>query len=508
MKKIILIFFLFLPAFVCHGESFRLYIGLTQPITPAVSGEKNNILLMSVDILQKLGLDYRSAGLNTLELTRSGKKLSLHSYMEMPCIDIRELADVLNIDYYRQNSSVRIHNRIISVSAENGFVNIETAFAGTFEYFYRNNSLIVDLVGSSYTPNIPTANRDSDNIRNILIGQETLDAVRVMFPLKYTSGTTQKKRVQSTVLNIKLEKTAGNIISSVKEISAYSQGYDTYLIIKGGAGSKYEIKEDMYTGYTEILFSGIKFPKDLQKKIKTGIVDFQVMPNRIVCSAPSVCETETNTNLSDLIIKFSPAKGTGISVKNLRVCIDPGHGNNDPGTVYKKICEKDINFRAAQFLKEELESRGAKVFMTRDENGFLSLAERGQLAIDKECHIFISLHTNSCKGENRVSGLETYYRGNMLSAEYLGINVHSELTKIIPIPDKKLKKDTVLYKTGLGVLRKCNSGGVPGILIEMGFINHSEDRKYLLDDEYLKSISKAVSDGVEKYCTGKPINKM
>ena len=283
---------------------------------------------------------------------------------------------------------------------------------------------------------------------------------------------------------------------------------DNIIHIKGGANLKYTINEDMDTGKITISFSNGSFNGNLQKVHKTGLMSFTVTKNTITTMSNEIKGIKTEYKLSDLIITLSPPKGVGVNIKNLRVTIDPGHGDKDVGAKYKTLYEKDINYRAAIALKKELEARGVLVYMTRGENGFLSLAQRGQVAIDTDSDIFISLHTNSTAKENKASGLETYYRGAMFSAEYLGRCLHGEMVKGLPIPNKGLKKDTVLYSSGLGVLRKCNSGGIPCVLIELGFINHSTDRAYLQSDEYLANIAKAIADGVEEYITGKPLNQL
>ena len=85
--------------------------------------------------------------------------------------------------------------------------------------------------------------------------------------------------------------------------------------------------------------------------------------------------------------------------------------------------------------------------------------------------------------------------------------MNTQIIKNLKIPNKGLKKDTSLYSTGLGVLRKCNSDNIPCLLIELGFINHSTDRAYLQDKDYNNYIAKSVADGIEEYIKGLPYGK-
>ena len=54
------------------------------------------------------------------------------------------------------------------------------------------------------------------------------------------------------------------------------------------------------------------------------------------------------------------------------IVIDPGHGGRDPGTMFGKIYEKDINLEISKVLEKELSSRGAIVYMIRNDDSDLS----------------------------------------------------------------------------------------------------------------------------------------
>ena len=506
--KIIFIILILCLALGVYGEDFKVYIGLTQPITPAMCIEKNNKILMSLDVLSKLDLDFRASGLNMLLLEKSKKNLHIYNQYEMPFIDIVELCDVLGVDYIRRNNNITIYNKILSATCEGGFVSVEFAFASTYEYSYWNNCLVVDLIGSVHNQNALAINRDSQNVGDIIFGQVTLDSARCMFKLNQPVPNTKPTRLSGSSLYLKLNigtKVKNFIVDNMK---IYANFRDNIIHIKGGANLKYTINEDMNTGKITFSFTNGSFNGNLQKVHNTGNMSFTVTKNTITTVSNEIKGIKTENKLSDLIITLSPPKGVGVNIKNFRVTVDPGHGDKDVGAKYRTLYEKDINYRAAVALKAALEARGVHVYMTRGEQGFLSLAQRGQVAIDTDSDVFISLHTNSTASENKASGLETYYRGAMFSAEYLGRCLHGEMIKGLPIPNKGLKKDTVLYSSGLGVLRKCNSGGIPCVLIELGFINNSTDRAYLQSDEYMNNIADAICRGLEKYITGKPFNQM
>lgn len=56
-----------------------------------------------------------------------------------------------------------------------------------------------------------------------------------------------------------------------------------------------------------------------------------------------------------------------LTLKDVSVVIDPGHGGLDNGASIGKIYESELNLKISFALKDELESRGAKVYMTRED---------------------------------------------------------------------------------------------------------------------------------------------
>ncbi|MFQ7174013.1 MAG: N-acetylmuramoyl-L-alanine amidase family protein [Thomasclavelia ramosa] len=56
-----------------------------------------------------------------------------------------------------------------------------------------------------------------------------------------------------------------------------------------------------------------------------------------------------------------------LTLKNVSVVIDPGHGGLDNGASVGNIYESDLNLKISFALKEELENRGAKVYDRTDD---------------------------------------------------------------------------------------------------------------------------------------------
>jgi N-acetylmuramoyl-L-alanine amidase len=90
------------------------------------------------------------------------------------------------------------------------------------------------------------------------------------------------------------------------------------------------------------------------------------------------------------------------------VALDPGHGGIDPGAEYGGETEANLMLTLARELKERLVLTGRYVvFLTRDEDQFLSLENRVSLARAKGADVFLSLHADAL-AEGRASGATVY----------------------------------------------------------------------------------------------------
>jgi N-acetylmuramoyl-L-alanine amidase len=94
------------------------------------------------------------------------------------------------------------------------------------------------------------------------------------------------------------------------------------------------------------------------------------------------------------------------------VVIDPGHGGEDPGALGLKTKEKDIVLSVALNLGKLIneKQKEVKVIFTRNEDKFIPLHERAEIANRNNADLFISLHANANRNHN-IYGAETYAMG-------------------------------------------------------------------------------------------------
>ncbi|NOX74340.1 MAG: N-acetylmuramoyl-L-alanine amidase [Alphaproteobacteria bacterium] len=95
-------------------------------------------------------------------------------------------------------------------------------------------------------------------------------------------------------------------------------------------------------------------------------------------------------------VETSLAKTRPMGERKIVIALDPGHGGIDPGAQYQALVEADLMLNLARELKETLILSGDyEVFLTRDEDVFLSLQGRITRAREGGADIFISLHADA-----------------------------------------------------------------------------------------------------------------
>ncbi len=201
---------------------------------------------------------------------------------------------------------------------------------------------------------------------------------------------------------------------------------------------------------------------------------------------------------------YLPEKAGG-TLEGMTIVIDPGHGGREKGARWESIYEKDLNLRIANALKAALEEEGAKIILTRDGDHVLGLAARSEVAINNGADFFVSVHCNSNGSPGSVSGIETYYHMEEPSPRALGYAIQAAVCSATGMFDRRARSDRSLYAPGLAVLRRLSGSGVPGVLVECGYLNTASDRRKLLDAEYRKKLAAGIVAGLKAYVEGAEI---
>ncbi|MBN2384816.1 N-acetylmuramoyl-L-alanine amidase [bacterium] len=217
------------------------------------------------------------------------------------------------------------------------------------------------------------------------------------------------------------------------------------------------------------------------------------------------------------------------------ITIDPGHGGKDSGAIGPSgLKEKDIVLTISKLLRDQLKRKyGLEVFLTRETDIFLPLAERTATANNNKSDLFLSIHTNSGRRKN-TTGFEVYYLNKQPSDEgaretanlenldwdesrLATTDLDSDLQSILwdLIQNKYLLESSVLAEkilTAHEFVFKTRSRGVkqapfyvlvgadmPAVLVEIDFISNPVQEKKLTDGAHLNLIVDALVRGIEDF---------
>lgn len=178
----------------------------------------------------------------------------------------------------------------------------------------------------------------------------------------------------------------------------------------------------------------------------------------------------------------------------VKIFIDPGHGGNDPGAIGNGLNEKDVvldlSLRLTQKLKE---FKNVEIKLSRDNDKFLTLTKRTDIANDWHADCFVSLHCNSAANTS-AKGFETFiYSGNVPRETIAFQNVlHEQILKQIggKVTNRGKKR------ADFHVLRESNMNAILG---ENLFVSNSADAPLLKNDTFLDSLAQGYANGLQVF---------
>ncbi|MGH2396767.1 MAG: N-acetylmuramoyl-L-alanine amidase family protein, partial [bacterium] len=134
-----------------------------------------------------------------------------------------------------------------------------------------------------------------------------------------------------------------------------------------------------------------------------------------------------------------------------------------------------------------LQRDGIRVWMVRDSDATVELADRPFLARDAGATILVSIHANA-HTRTAVNGSETYY----LTPQSLALAqmIQDELGVVLRIPSRGIKTANFL------VLR---DSGIPTVLVETAFISHPDEEARLRDNTFRQRIAQAIHRGITRF---------
>ena len=224
----------------------------------------------------------------------------------------------------------------------------------------------------------------------------------------------------------------------------------------------------------------------------------------------------------------SKAEMLGLTVKT--ILLDPGHGGKDPGAQANGITESKLVLKISKLVETKLKKKGFEVSYTRDNDVFIGLEKRTEIANRRKVDLFVSIHVNA-NTDTSVAGIETYYldKAKTKSAERVaarenGVSMANIDDLQVILTDlglsSKMQESRDLAKDVQNNMEKqVKAGGytvrtngvrsgpfyvlmgakMPAILVEVGYCSNKNDAAYLKNDKYVERIADGIVDGIVAY---------
>jgi len=210
-------------------------------------------------------------------------------------------------------------------------------------------------------------------------------------------------------------------------------------------------------------------------------------------------QTTLVLNLRELIrFDVNPIAPAGVEIvfrreklEGKQVVLDAGHGGKDNGASGKVLKEKEVNLDVVQRTARILRSRGVLARMTRDDDRFVDLYDRAEIANRLGADMFVSVHCNAMPRRNEGVGTETFYYRQ--ASKCLGAIMQESLVAALKRPDRGLKQARFV------VIRETR---MPAVLVELMFLNSDQEEALLQQETTRERAAGAICEGLRQFVEG------
>jgi N-acetylmuramoyl-L-alanine amidase len=215
------------------------------------------------------------------------------------------------------------------------------------------------------------------------------------------------------------------------------------------------------------------------------------------------------------------------------IVVDPGHGGENFGSIGPSgYTEKEFNLAVARKLKAALEIEGIDVMLTRNDDIYVDLETRTEVANSVGADLFISLHANGY-GNPDANGFEVYFLSPAEDEKARTVAaMENGGTDIVPLPagnhdddlafilwdtaqnefvvessnlaqiiNEEMHQRLMLKNRGVKQAGFVVLAGVylPAVLVETGFITNPREETLLKDTAFQETLVDAIVEGVLRF---------
>jgi N-acetylmuramoyl-L-alanine amidase len=262
----------------------------------------------------------------------------------------------------------------------------------------------------------------------------------------------------------------------------------------------------------------------------------RVVPDAVTASVEAPASSEPPP-VSEATVEGPPLRETFAAESRPLIVLDPGHGGVDNGaSAPSGVHEKDITLAFALQLRDLLVASGKfDVALTRDDDSYLTLNERVDLARQNRADLLISLHADTFQ-EADIRGASIYTRDERAAdildkvlsegetksdvvAGYVAADAKPAVVDIlVDLMRRQVRQQAYLAAGDIVkamepsvTLRRfpvrqadffvLQAPEIPSMLIELGFMSNSADIQNLESQLWRDRVVGSIAKGVEGYFT-------
>jgi len=148
-------------------------------------------------------------------------------------------------------------------------------------------------------------------------------------------------------------------------------------------------------------------------------------------------------------------------------------------------------------ISDALKRLGYKTILTRNNDIYIPLETRAEMANSIDADLFVSIHYNFSSSQE-AEGIEVYYYKEekrplpfrIVQSKELGQEVLRKVIKNTGAESRGVKQ------ANFAVIRETK---MPAVLVEAGFLSNPKEREKLRDQKYLEAVAKGIAHGVDQY---------